>query len=182
MWKGRQRRWEPDRLVFVDETGSKDNMTRLRGRCPAGERLECEAPRGTWSTTTIIGSVRMDGRTESAVIEGAADAPAFEAYIEQVLAPTLRKGDIVVMDNLSIHKGSRVRSLLRKVGARLFFLPPYSPELNPIEMMWSKVKAHLRCAEARTADSLLEAIGRALSLVTPAQCLNFFAACGYIFI
>ena len=157
-------------------------MTRLRGRCAKGERLECEAPRGRWKSTTIIGSVRMDGRTESVVIEGAADTATFEAYVEQVLAPTLRRGDIVIMDNLSIHKGSGVRKLLRKVGARLLYLPPYSPELNPIEHMWSKLKAHLRFLEARTPDSLLKAIGQALSLVTPSQCANFFASCGYNFI
>ena len=157
-------------------------MTRLRGRCAVGERLECTAPRGTWSTTTIIGSVRMEGRTESAVIEGAADTAAFEAYIEQVLAPSLRKGDIVVMDNLSIHKGARVEQLIEKVGAKLLFLPPYSPDLNPIEKLWSKVKAYLRSAEARTWDSLVAAIGHALDTVTLSECINFFASCNYNFI
>jgi len=157
-------------------------MTRLRGRCAVGERLECAAPRGSWSTTTLIGSVRLDGKTESVAIEGAADAAAFEAYIGEVLAPTLSKGDIVVMDNLSIHKGRRVRRLLRKVGARLFYLPPYSPDLMPIEKMWSKVKSHLRSAEARTWDSLVAAVGQALSLVTASHCINFFASCNYNFI
>lgn len=157
-------------------------MTRLRGRSPKGERLVCHAPHGHWRTTTMISSVRLDGTTACMTIEGATNTEVFHAYVREVLAPSLRRGDIVIMDNLGAHKNERTIALIEDAGAEVRFLPAYSPDLNPIEMMWSKVKALLRKAQARNHPDLLLAIASALNAVTPQDALGWFAACGYNFI
>lgn len=157
-------------------------MTRLRGRAPKGERLVCHAPHGHWRTTTMISSVRLDGTSACMTIEGATNTEVFCAYVREVLVPVLRPGDIVVMDNLGAHKNENTLEQIRQAGAEVRFLPAYSPDLNPIEMMWSKVKALLRKAEARNHPDLLKAIAAALCAVTPQDALGWFAACGYNFI
>ena len=157
-------------------------MTRLRGRAPRGQRLLARCPCGHWNTTTMISSVRLDGSTACMTIEGATDTDVFQAYVREILCPTLNPGDRVVMDNLSPHKNEKTLALIEAAGASVAFLPAYSPDLNPIEMMWSKVKAWLRAAEARTHADLLAAIAQALRAVTPQDALNWFAACGYSFV
>ena len=157
-------------------------MTRLRGRAPRGQRVQGSAPHGHWNSTTIIGAMRMDGSTACMAIEGATDAEVFAVYVREILCPILRPGDLVVMDNLSAHKSERTLALIRQTGADVRFLPAYSPDLNPIEQMWSKVKNTLRSLEARTRESLLEAIGHALAGITSQDTLNWFAHCGYNFI
>ena len=154
-------------------------MTRLRGRSPRGRRLLAKAPHGHWRTTTMISSVRLDGSTACMTIEGATDTAVFQAYVREILGPSLRPGDIVVMDNLGAHKNEQTLALLAAVGATVRFLPAYSPDLNPIEMMWSKVKALLRTAEARTAEELQQAIASALRQVRAQDAVGWFAACGY---
>ncbi len=173
---------DPSRLIFLDESGAKTNMTRLRGRAPKGERAHAQAPHGHWQTLTMMSSIRLDGSTACMALEGATDTESFRTYVEAVLLPTLRPGDVVVMDNLSSHKSEPTLALIRQAGAQALFLPAYSPDLNPIEMMWSKVKALLRKAQARTHSDLLKAIAQALSCVTPQDTLGWFAACGYSFI
>jgi transposase len=168
------------RLVFLDESGAKTNMTRLYGRSFDGQRVTDRAPHGHWCTTTMLSSVRLDGSTAPMVIEGPTDADVFEAYVEQVLAPSLGPGDIVVMDNLSPHKTSAVAEAIEATGAEVWFLPPYSPDLNPIEKMWSKIKAFLRKAKARTYEALVGAIGAALATVTASDAFHWFQSCGYI--
>ncbi len=157
-------------------------MTRLRGRSPRGERLVCHAPHGHWRTTTMICSVRLDGTTACMTIEGATNTEVFFAYVREVLVPSLRRDDIVVMDNLGAHKNGRTLAAIEEAGAQVRFLPAYSPDLNPIEMMWSKVKALLRKAQARNHPDLLAAIASALNCVTPQDALGWFATCGYNFI
>lgn len=165
--------------MFLDESGAKTNMTRLRGRAPRGRRLHAAAPSGRWQSTTMISSIRLDGTTACMHLSGAADTAAFVTYIEQVLCPTLRPGDIVVMDNLSVHKSPEVQRLVEAVGAEVRFLPAYSPDLNPIEKMWSKIKNSLRSLEARTPAQLDEAISTAFSKITPKDAMGWFASCGY---
>lgn len=157
-------------------------MTRLRGRAPKGERLHAHAPQGHWHTTTMIGALRLDGSTACMTIEGATDTEVFRIYVEQVLLPVLRPGDIVVMDNLSPHKSEPTLELMSRNGVQVLFLPAYSPDLNPIEKMWSKLKAYLRKAEARTREELEQAIADALQTVTAQDARNWFASCGYSFI
>ena len=157
-------------------------MTRLRGRAPRGMRVHASAPHGHWQTTTMISSIRLNGSTACMTLDGATDTEVFRTYILHVLNPTLRPGDIVIMDNLSAHKSEPTLALIEQTGARVMFLPPYSPDLNPIEMMWSKVKQYLRSAEARTQQDLLRAIGLALNTVTAKDATNWFASCGYSFI
>jgi transposase len=157
-------------------------MTRLRGRSPKGERLVCHAPHGHWRTTTMLSSVRLDGTTACMTIEGATNTEVFHAYVREVLVPSLRRGDIVIMNNLGAHKNERTLALIEQAGAEVRFLPAYSPDLNPIEMMWSKVKSLLRKAQARNHPDLLVAIASALNAVTPHDALGWFAACGYVFI
>ena len=157
-------------------------MTRLRGRAPKGERLVCHAPHGHWRTTTMISSVRLDGTSACMTIEGATNTEVFHAYVRVVLVPSLRPGDIVVMDHLGAHKNERTLALIEEAGAEVRFLPAYSPDLNPIEMMWSKVKALLRKAQARNHPDLLVAIASALAAITPQDALGWFTACGYNFI
>lgn len=170
---------DPERLVFVDETWASTNMARRYGRCPRGERLRMSVPHGHWKTTTVIAGLRSSGIVAPFVIDCAVDRDVFETWIEQVLVPELRAGDIVVMDNLSSHKGPRVQALIQTAGAELRYLPPYSPDFNPIENAFAKLKALLRKEAARTVDALWSAIGRLVDLITPAECINMFAAAGY---
>jgi transposase len=157
-------------------------MTRLRGRAPRGDRVHACTPQGHWHTTTVIGAMRVDGSTACMTIEGAADTEVFRAYVCQVLVPALRPGDVVVMDNLSPHKSEPTLSLIRQAGAEILFLPAYSPDFNPIEKMWSKVKTWLRRVEARTEEDLIRAVGAALAGITRQDAINWFASCGYSFI
>jgi len=167
-------------LVFVDESGAKTNMTRLYGRAMAGQRAIDSTPSSHWHTTTMISSVRLDGSTACMVVDGATNKDVFGAYVEQILLPSLKAGDIVVLDNLSAHKNQRVRELLKSVGAELWYLPAYSPDLNPIEKMWSKVKSILRALKARTKEALIEAIAEALDMVTASDAKGWFESCGYV--
>lgn len=157
-------------------------MTRLRGRAPRGQRLAASCPHGHWQTTTMISSVRLDGTSACMTIEGATTTEVFQAYVREILVPTLRPGDIVVMDNLGAHKNETTLALITAAGAQTRFLPAYSPDLNPIELMWSKVKALLRASEARSHSTLLHAISQALAAVTHHDAANWFAHCGYSFI
>lgn len=157
-------------------------MTRLRGRAPRGPRLHGCAPAGHWCTTTMISSIRLDGTTTCMTIEAATNTEIFRVYVREILVPSLRPGDVVVMDNLSAHKNPETMRLIEAAGAHVHFLPPYSPDLNPIEMMWSKIKNFLRKVEARTSDELFHAIGRALAEITPKDALGWFTHCGYNFI
>jgi len=168
------------RLVFLDESCAKTNFTRLRGRALHGRRLHDHAPAGHWNTTTMLGSIRLNGQSACLVVAGATDAQVFRTYIRRVLGPTLHRGDIVVCDNLAAHRDAAAKQFLQARGIQLVFLPAYSPDLNPIEMMWAKVKAHLRAAKARTQTQLLEAIGNALQSVSPADAQGFFRHCGYM--
>ena len=157
-------------------------MTRLRGRAPRGQRVHGSAPHGRWHVTTLLGALRLDGSTACMALEGATDSEVFATYVREVLGPTLKPGDIVIMDNLSPHKDAASLELIAQRGATVRFLPAYSPDLNPIEKMWSKVKGILRSLEARTEPALHEAIGQALSKVTSQDAMNWFASCGYSFI
>lgn len=170
---------EASRLVFVDESGAKTNMTRLRGRAPRGQRVYDSAPHGHWHTTTMLSSMRLDGSTACMVVDGATDTDIFTAYVRNVLIPSLRQGDIVVMDNLAPHKSPAIFQAIQEVGAHLLYLPPYSPDLNPIEKMWSKMKEKLRALAARTQQELLDAIAKALQSVTPSDAQGWFISCGY---
>lgn len=165
--------------MFLDESCAKTNMTRLRGRARRGKRLHAAAPCGRWQSTTMIASIRLDGSTACLHLPGAMDTAAFVTYASGVLCPSLRKGDIVVMDNLSVHKSPEFAELVEAAGAEIKFLPAYSPDLNPIEKMWSKIKSLLRSAEARTQEKLDEAISMAFSKVTTKDAAGWFASCGY---
>lgn len=154
-------------------------MARLRGRAPLGERCRAAAPHGHWKTTTFTGALRVEGMTAPMVLDGPMNRAAFQAYIEQVLVPTLRRGDTVIMDNLPAHKGADVRLAIEAAGATLRYLPPYSPDFNPIENAFSKLKAFLRKAAARSIDELWNAIRDALLTITPKDCANYFTAAGY---
>ena len=156
-------------------------MTRLRGRCQGGGRLYDSTPCGHWETTTMIASIRFDGKVAPMVIEGATDASVFRAYVKYVLVPTLRQGDIVVMDNLSSHKGAEIQEMIQEAGAQLWYLPPYSPDFNPIEKMWSKVKEFLRHSKARCTEELYAAVRLALEQITPDDAISWFKSCGYIY-
>ena len=170
---------DPAKLVFIDETWAKDNMVRLYGRCPRGQRLLGKVPLARWNTTTFIAALRQDQLTAPMVLDRAINGEWFRAYVEQVLVPTLKPGDIVVMDNLGSHKSEAVRKAIEAVGARRVLLPSYSPDLNPIEMAFSKLKAHLRKAAERSVDALWNRIGQILDDYTPQECANYFKAAGY---
>lgn len=178
-WFEEQMDFEPDRLVFVDESWASTNMTRRYGRCRRGERLRMSVPFGHWKTTTFIAGLRNSGIVAPFVIDAPVNRKIFETWVERVLVPELRAGDVVVMDNLGSHKGPRVRSMIEAVGAELRYLPPYSPDFNPIENAFAKLKALLRREQARSIDALWQAIGRLIDLITPAECVNMFAAAGY---
>ena len=179
-WREQTAALDLSHLVFVDETGAKTNMTRRYGRAQGGRRVVDSAPHGRWATTTLLSSIRLDGSTAPMVIEGPTDADVFAAYVCHVLAPSLHVGDIVILDNLSPHKMAVVEATIRAAGAEVLFLPPYSPDLNPIEPMWSKVKAFLRALKARTRRGLLAGIRDALRSVTPDDVLAWFSHCGYV--
>jgi transposase len=170
---------DPGRLVFLDETGATTDMTRRHGRAPRGARVEGAVPHGHYKSVTLTAAVRLDGVGACLAFDGATDATCFEAYVEHQLAPALRPGDIVVMDDLAAHKGEAVAALIRAAGAEVRYLPAYSPDLNPIEKMFSKLKALLRTAAARTVDALIEAMGPALRAVTPRDLAGWFRSCGY---
>jgi transposase len=178
-WKHLQATADPARLVFLDESGAKTNMTRLRGRAKGGRRCVDDVPHGHWCATTMISSVRLDGTTACMAIDGATSAEVFREYVRQVLVPALRPGDVVIFDNLSAHKDAEAAKLIRATGATALPLPAYSPDLNPIEKMWSKVKEFLRAAKARTFDTLLNAIAAALETVTAQDAQGWFQSCGY---
>lgn len=170
---------EPQRLVFIDETWASTNMARRHGRCARGERLRVGVPHGHWKTTTFIGALTLRGFIAPFVLDGPINRDAFETYVEKVLIRELRPGDIVIMDNLSSHKGPRVRELIAAAGAELEYLPPYSPDFNPIENAFSKLKALLRKAAKRTVKDLWSTIGELLPAFKPPECRNYFAAAGY---
>lgn len=172
-------RLEPARLVFIDETAVATNLTRLRGRALRGERLKGEAPFGSWTTQTFIAGLRCDRLVAPWVIDGPIDRAAFDLYVETQLAPTLNRGDIVILDNLSVHNSANAARMLNQRGAWFLPLPQYSPDLNPIEMAFSKLKACLRKAAARTFDALWRAIGDICTLFQPTECWNFFKAMNY---
>ncbi|KPH81393.1 transposase [Bosea vaviloviae] len=174
-------RLEPHRLVFIDETSINTKMVRLRGRSPRGERLRASAPFGHWRTQSFIAGLRCHGLTAPWIIDKAMDRVAFDLYVETQLAPTLSRGDIVILDNLAVHKSARAARCLAERGAWFLFLPPYSPDLNPIEMAFAKLKAHLRKAKARTFDALWKAVGDICRLFEPQECQNLFKHARYAY-
>jgi transposase len=178
-WFRSQPDLDPDRLVFIDETGASTKMARLRGRAPRGMRCRSPIPHGHWKTTTFTGALRLTGLTAPMVLDGPMTGEWFAAYAEQVLAPTLRPGDIVILDNLPAHKTTAAREAIETTGARMLFLPPYSPDFNPIENAFAKLKSILRKAAARSIPELWDAIRDALPAFTPGECANYFSAAGY---
>ena len=172
-------RLEPHRLVFIDETSVTTKLTRLRGRSPCGARLEADAPFGHWRTETLIAGLRVDEFAAPWVLDGPMNRAAFDTYIQTQLAPVLQPGDVVIADNLSSHKSAKAQRMLKEQGNWMLFLPPYSPDLNPIEMAFAKLKAHLRRIEARTFASLITAVGDVCDLFNESECSNFFKAAGY---
>ena len=177
--RARQPSLDPDKLVFVDETWAKTNMTRPRGRAPIGQRLLAGVPHGHWRTTTFLAGLRTTGPTAPLVVDGAINGRVFLAWVEQHLLPTLHEGDVVVMDNLSSHKVKGVREVIEKAGASVLHLPPYSPDFNPIELFFSKFKWLLRSAAVRTVDALWTLCGDLLDHFTETECRNYFRHCGY---
>ena len=165
--------------MFIDETWASTNMARRYGRAPKGERLRAAVPHGHWKTTTFVAGLRSDGIVAPFVLDGPINRAAFETYLARVLVPELRPGDVVIMDNLSSHKGPRVREMIEAAGASLRYLPPYSPDFNPIENAFAKLKALLRKAAERTISGLWDAIGRLSDLFTPNECANYLANAGY---
>lgn len=178
-WRFRQKRLDPNRLVFIDETWIKTNMAPLYGWGPKGKRLKGFAPHGHWKTLTFLGALRADALTAPCVFDGPINAACFCAYVEQELVPTLKPGDIVIMDNLGSHKGAAVRKLITEAGARLRFLPPYSPDLNPIEQAFSKIKHWMRQAQKRTVTDTWRHIGDLVATIEPSECTNYLANAGY---
>jgi transposase len=170
---------DPERLVFIDETWASTNMARRHGRSRRGERLRMGVPHGHWKTTTFVGALTLRGFIAPFVLDGPINRDAFETYVAKALVPELRSGDIVIMDNLSSHKGPRVRAMIEAAGASLRYLPPYLPDFNPIENAFAKLKALLRKASERTIDGLWNAIGRLIDLFPPTECANYFNAAGY---
>jgi transposase len=179
-WRRHQGRIDPARLVFIDETWAKTNMTRMRGWWRRGEPLKARVPHGHWRTMTFLAGLRHDGITAPCVVDGPINGRIFRAYVEQILVPTLKPGDIVVMDNLGSHKSRIIRTLIRAAGARLFYLPPYSPDLNPIEQVFAKLKTLLRKADERTVEGVWQRIGALLDCFSPTECMNYFRNSGYV--
>ncbi len=182
-WRRRRQplmRDRPARLVFVDETSVKTNMTPLRGRSPRGERLRADVPFGKWRTQTFVAGLRCDGLVAPWIIEGAMDGAAFDTYARTQLAPALRRGDVVILDNLNVHRSPRAAEALAERGAWFLFLPKYSPDLNPIEMAFAKLKTLLRKAAARTYDDLWRAVGDICALFDPLECWNYLKETGYV--
>jgi transposase len=178
-WFEAQPELDPERLVFIDETWASTNMARARGRAPKGERLRAAIPHGHWKTTTFVAGLRLSGMVAPTALDGPINGRSFQAYVDQVLVPELTPGDVVIMDNLGSHKGQGVRAAIEAAGAKLLYLPPYSPDFNPIENAFSKLKALLRKAAERSVDGLWAAIARIAAIIEPAECANFFKAAGY---
>jgi len=178
-WKRHQHRFDPRRLVFIDETWAKTNLTRLRGWSPRGSKLLDKVPHNNWRTLTFIAALRWDRIDAPCVINGPINGLSFLAYVEQVLVPTLGPGDIVIMDNLGSHKRRGIRRAIRSTGAKLFFLPPYSPDLNPIEQVFAKLKTLLRKAKERTIEATWKRIGNLLAEFPPLECAAYFRNAGY---
>ena len=178
-WKRYQARLDPRRLVFIDETWAKTNMTRTHGRCAKGQRLVDKVPHGHWKTLTFLAALRCDAIPAPFVLDGPINGDWFLAYVEQVLVPTLKPGDVVVMDNLGSHKGKAVRRAIRQAGAHLLFLPPYSPDLNPIEQVFAKLKTLLRKAAERTVEATWRRIGKLLDHFSADECANYLVNSGY---
>ena len=172
-------RTDPRRYVFLDESGVRTDLTRTHARGPRGERVWDAVPHGRWKTVTAIAAVTLDGPVAPFAFEGPTDAAAFRTYVERVLGPELRRGDVVVMDNLNVHKAAGVTEAIRRRGAEPVFLPPYSPDLNPVELFWAKVKRLLRSAAARSTEAIYRALGEAIRAVTDNDCLSWFVHCGY---
>ena len=178
-WAEKSKTWDCTRLVFIDESGATTNMTRRCGRAVRGQRVYDATPQGHWCVRTMISSVRVDGTTACMSVDAATDADVFTAYVREVLVATLRVGDIVILDNLGAHKHAAARELIQRAGATIEYLPPYSPDLNPIEKMWSKIKEYLRMAKARTSRALHKAIREAFRTIAAEDALAWFASCGY---
>jgi transposase len=178
-WQQMAPSWDPQHLVFLDETGLNTKMARLYGWAPQSARCQSSVPHGHWSTSTFIAALRHDQLTAPWLLDGPMDRAAFTIYIEQCLGPTLSPGDIVIADNLSSHKGPAITAAIERRGAKLLYLPPYSPDLNPIEMAFAKLKAYLRSAAARTFKALQTRLKAALPTFLPEHCLNFFRHCKY---
>jgi transposase len=178
-WTKYQDRVAPERLVFIDETWTRTDMAPLRGWAPRGQRLPAKVPHGRWKTITFLAALRHDRIDAPWLLEGPIDGDSFRLYVEKILLPTLSPGDIVIMDNLGSHKGKAVRQLIRAAGAKLFFLPKYSPDLNPIEQIFAKLKHLLRKAAARTVEAICTAVGEILKAFPPNECANYFANSGY---
>lgn len=178
-WRIQQAGLDPERLVFLDETWAKTNMTRPRGRSRCGTRLIASVPYGHWKTTTFVAALRTKGLTAPLVIDGPINGEVFLAYVQQQLAPTLKPGDIVVLDNLSSHKRAGVREAIESVGATLLYLPPYSPDFNPIEQAFAKFKWLLKSAAERTVESLWRTCGQLLDEFSSTECRNYIHHCGY---
>jgi transposase len=179
LWKRDQSTFEARRLIFIDETWAKTNMTRTRGRAPVGQRLIAKVPHGHWQTTTLIAALGVEGLRCSTVVDGAVDGDVFAAFVREVLIPQLRPGDIVVMDNLSSHKAVRVREWIEACDAQALYLPAYSPDFNPIEMIFAKIKQLLRSLACLTRDALWGTMQWVLDQVSPADARHCFAHCGY---
>jgi transposase len=178
-WRRYQGRIDPSRLVFIDEAWTKTNMAPLRGWARRGRRLKAKAPHGHWKTMTFLAALRSDRVDAPCVFDGPINGERFRLYVEKMLVPTLRPGDIVIMDNLGSHRSKAVRQAIRQAGARLFFLPKYSPDLNPIEQLFAKLKHWLRKAAARSLDGVCSAIGAILDRVTSQECANYLKQAGY---
>ena len=178
-WFGAQLDLDPRRLVFIDETGASTNLARKGARCRRGRRLCVGIPHGHYKTVTLVAGLRLSGLVAQKAFDKPMNAATFEEWVEKYLVPTLSKGDIVVMDNLSSHKGPRVEQLIEAAGAELRYLPPYSPDMNPIEKAFSKLKAFLRKIAERTVTGLMNALETCAHIFKPAECVNYFKACGY---
>jgi len=179
LWLAGQPAFEPSRLVFIDETGASTKMARRYGRCRRGDRMVAAVPHGHWKTMTFVAGLRHDGMTAPFVVDCPMNGKIFLLWVERCLVPTLKPGDIVIMDNLSTHKVAGVRAAIEAGGAQLIYLPPYSPDFNPIEQFFARLKALLRKAATRTIDDLWRAIGEIIKTITPTECLNYFANSGY---
>ena len=178
-WRGEQADLDPERLIFIDESGLSTKMARLRGWAPKGQRCRAAVPHGHWKTITFVGALTLAGVIAPMLIDQPMDGEIFLAWCEQMLVPALRPGDIVVMDNLPAHKIAGIRAAIEACGATLLYLPPYSPDFNPIENAFAKLKAHVRKHDARTIDALEAATADALRQFNPTECANFFSHAGY---
>lgn len=178
-WRFWRAHLDPRHLVFIDEAGANTKMVRFRGRSPRGHRLLTKVPHGHWKMTTLVAGLRQDGITAPLVVDGPMNGDVFRAYVEQQLVATLRPGDVVIMDNLASHKVAGIREAIESVGAELVYLPPYSPDFNPIEQVFAKLKALLRAAARRTITQLEDTIGQLLDSFTKTECRNYFRHCGY---